>query len=347
MITVSKVNISTWVKNFGFLLEAVIPLDAVQLNVGKKISDFNNNLKLAKDNKEIVRTQAKIIDCKLRQAFSKLSINDFSDPSGFAEMKKASFRVKHYLDVRSTLESYIKNNIEGYKQKELQLRGFQQWLMTAEHLQKAQCYEGAFLVINALLQLDIKFKLTPHLSASDRRKFANHMEMISPSGNFIKLRKEIAQAKSAQKFVPVFLRAKDITTLNYLLEENSNAETKEANFKKKIGILKGIKQEQTQKVPALPDELEKIYQRAQARYGSECHVAAKHIEDKNQFNSSSNKADLPAGNETTHYRVIKIRTEKSTRVYLHNELPSFWQKEYRETVQMEQLISQSSINLAR
>ncbi|ASQ46067.1 RasGEF domain-containing protein [Legionella clemsonensis] len=340
----SKVNFS-WVKNFNFLLETVIPFDWEQLNVGKKVSDFNKNLKFANNNKEIVKAQAKIIDCKLRQAFSKLFISDFSDPSGFAEIEKASFRVKNFLEVRNTLESYIKNNVEVHQKNDLQCMAFQRWIETADYLRKAQCYEGAFLIINALLQLDIKLKLTSHLPQSYQRKFANQIAMISPSNNFIKLRKEITQAKSATKFVPVFLRAKDITTLNYLLDQNMDNESKQANFKKKMAILVDIKREQKEKSPGLPDELEKIYQRAQAKYGSECNMAKK--VGNNKINNSSNRPDVSAGKETMQYQVIKIKIKKSTRIYFYNELPAFWQKECRETVREEHIIAPQSTGLAR
>ncbi|CEK10508.1 RasGEF domain-containing protein [Legionella hackeliae] len=342
----SYLNLFNWVKSFTFLLEP-FPIVTMDSNSSVKslspLTNQENPKKLSKEDKAVALDQAKIIDNKLRKAFTKLTTADFADPSGFADFNKSSTKVKEYLHVQKILEFYMKNSIEQHKQRSMQIRAFQRWIETANYLRRQQCYEGAMFVATTLLRLNVDLKLTAELPKAYQKKFEALMEMVSPFKNFGNLRKEIKAAKSTKKFLPISLKTKDLTHLNELLNVDVSNEVKTPFFKSKIAILKDIKNEQ-QEGPALSIELESAYQRVKVKYENEFRGEID-ITGKAKVDSTSEVNILSAGNPNPNYRVMRVRSEKTTRIYFYNDHHTFWQRESNE-VTLEQATDQPSKNLA-
>nr|WP_302473952.1 RasGEF domain-containing protein [Legionella sp. PL877] len=230
--------------------------------------------------------RANIINCKLREAFTQLNADDFSNPSGFTDIMKASSRVKRFLEERNILEYFIKEDICCHNKRDIQLNTFRRWLSVANLLKKNHCYEGYFLVVNLLLTIDIDYKFSKELPKPCQKDFAVQCEMISPLSNFRTLRNEIALHKSAENLTPVFLRSKDIISLNEVLgdEEDSIGEQhpKYKTLQLKQRILQEITSECMAKSPELAGYLQDIYAKVREKYEGKCLPTAPEIkkEDK-------------------------------------------------------------------
>jgi len=220
---------------------------------------------------KIAHDYAKLIDFKLKEAFSCLDYSDFDDPSGFATDKKASFAVKNFFKVRQSVEFFIKEDISQHSDRNAQRSAFHRWIMIAQILFKRHCYEGAMLVI-CLLQVESSINRSKELPSVFQENYHYLCELISVVDNHKILRDKIAAERRPGDFIPVFLLIKDLASLNEVIGSQrklQKASEFQANQKEELleSIIKFIVLcNQHRKENNLPSYLEANYQRAEAKH---------------------------------------------------------------------------------
>ncbi|KTD17030.1 hypothetical protein [Legionella jordanis] len=255
----------------------------------------------------------RIIDSKLREAYANLSLSDFANPSGFAQSKKASKALLHFFEVHHVLENFIKQDVGQHKNRDSQVNAFRRWIVVANLLKQRECYEGYFLVINALWTLEGDLKFSNELPDPCLKLFKKQCNSISPFGNFAELRREINCSSGERRFTPVFLRAKDLTVLNDVLEDIEDSvqpdEPAYEALRKKQSFLREIAKEQKVKT-RLPGYLEKKFQ--------EMHLA---------FQKQNKRGkNCPAGQDNK----IKPEEKNKPSTLYQDLLPSFWRRKCNE-----------------
>ncbi|BCA95663.1 hypothetical protein TUM19329_20240 [Legionella antarctica] len=168
----------------------------------------------------LVHDYADLVDGQLRKVIRTLKSKNFSDPSGFSDLKKASQPLKNFFACRDILEKFISDDICGHSKREAQLQAFRRWVGIADLLlKKHHNYEANSLVIMRLLQVDSELRLSNELPKNTKKDYNQLCSLLFPSQNFKVLRSHIQENLHPKSFPPVFLLAKDMTSLNEVIGE--------------------------------------------------------------------------------------------------------------------------------
>ncbi|KTD36148.1 RasGEF domain protein [Legionella nautarum] len=168
---------------------------------------------------KIASDHAQLINYYLKDAFKKLNSSDFEKPEGFANKEKASFVLQNFHETRDKLAFLIKTDISQHRNRDSQINAFRRWITTAEILLKHRSYEGYFLVITLLMQIDTEQKLSIETPVVCQEIFNKLCNLTDPSLNFKALRDKIKNNKAPQDFTPIFIWSRDLTALNSAIEQ--------------------------------------------------------------------------------------------------------------------------------
>ncbi|KTD57291.1 RasGEF domain-containing protein [Legionella shakespearei] len=171
---------------------------------------------------KIIEHYASLIATMLWSAFANLTRNDLSESSSFARPEKASPALRHYFNIYSTLQLFIKNNLGDEADDQTRVIAFRKWLDAADVLEQNQCFDGFWLVLIALI-LAQNDTLRAQLPAEYNKKLDEYMALSSPLNNYANLRNRIAKGKGG--FYPVFLWFKDLTLLDAWDENDQSHNT--------------------------------------------------------------------------------------------------------------------------
>lgn len=200
----------------------------------------------------------KLIDIQLKAAFVKLTREDFANPKGFAEKRKASKQLKNYFTTQQTLQHVIADDILQHDKRDSQLNAFRRWITVAEQLLTKHNYEAYVFVLTYLISINIDYKYYNELPEGLRTRFLEHNTRVSPAHNFSQLRQYMKehQQPDNKDFLPLCLISKDITVLN----EVNTIRTQ----KTKGQLLKQImvSQQNNNRIENLPEYLQQKYQQA-------------------------------------------------------------------------------------
>lgn len=254
-------------------VDRMIADKAMQASIRKSRTDMACYLFLEA---KITTDYARLIDTKLREAFGRLDLIDFKDPSGFAQLKLASPQLKDYLNLRNQFESFIQRDIFQHTHEDSRLNAFRRWVDVAAHLFSTGCYEGYHLVIVKLQQLENP-ALVDGLTARQQKKYSSLCRLSQSNGQ---LRAYIDEDSHPSRFKPVPLWS---LSLSALMEQLGSDKHQPLSFfsenspnymqaKKRDALYHEISCLLTTKPEPLPPHLEKTYEQVQANFaGSGLH----------------------------------------------------------------------------
>ncbi|WED44481.1 RasGEF domain-containing protein [Legionella cardiaca] len=329
--------LADWIKKNNYLLNPLASREWDDLVAEKEaqieIKKSKGPLLYCYIEQKFASDHARIVDVKLREAFAKLSIADFSNPSGFAERKKASTRVENFFNVRNALAFFIKDDIKQHAKRDSQLNAFRRWITVADLLKEKHCYEGYFLVVSVLLQVDIDFKYNKDLPKYCRKKFDKQCITISPTSNFANLRREISNNNSDKKFTPICIRSKDITALNTVINDSDDSAVKHSKYSSyqlKQKILVDILCEREKPLTKLPQNLSQKYEGIEEQYKKDM-AKQSEVEVPDVVNVAAkvtgvaNVKDSKTDNENVGSVSNTSKTPTDSNLY-RDLLPSFWHR---------------------
>ncbi|CAM3055284.1 RasGEF domain [Legionella steigerwaltii] len=180
---------------------------------------FKSHLKMYN---QLVQINATLIDEQLKTDYSRIPLQDFANPDGFAKRGKAGPRLKTFFEGREYIESCLEREIMG-AQGGNQIKMFCKWIDIAIDLRKKHNYEGYFLVITNLQLIDRVIK-AGDLSQSYLKKYNQLLAHASPFDNFGKLRKLWGNDNSPDKLISTFYWTKELANLNEKMEQQEGNE---------------------------------------------------------------------------------------------------------------------------
>ncbi|KTD20788.1 hypothetical protein [Legionella israelensis] len=295
----------------------IYPEHVVAGDIDRIISDKNMQASIRKSQTnlalylfletKITSDYARLIDTKLREAFCKLDLLDFKDPSGFAQYKLASLELRSYLHLRNQFESFIEKDIFQHVHEDSRLNAFRRWVDVAAYLFNTGCYEGYHLVIVKLQQLEMKV-LLDGLTSLQRKKY-NQLAQLSRSNGRLCAYVDSDHRPSCFKPVPLWSLSLSATLETLGADKHQPLSLFPQNHpnymeaKKRDGLYEEINRVLNKKPEKLPFYLEKTYDQIQADLT--CNIVKKRSHCNSHKQSSVSK------------------------LYSHGLLPSFWHRSCR------------------
>ncbi|KTD51073.1 hypothetical protein [Legionella quateirensis] len=192
-------------------LDRVLTDKSIQKSIARS---KKNQLLYSYVESKIVSDYASIIDCKLRDVFYTLSLDDFKDPKGFECKDKSSSNQYSYFDIRNKLEFFLKQDIQQHHdQPDAKLNAFRRWIGISDVLLRRHCYEG-FLLVFTNLQLIASPNLIKGLPQGIQNTYHELCQLNSPHKNHLALRNFIKNNSNETNFSPLIFTYHAIAVIN-------------------------------------------------------------------------------------------------------------------------------------
>ncbi|CAM2867872.1 RasGEF domain-containing protein [Legionella worsleiensis] len=211
-----------WLSQRGNLQFLFDPLCSEQLDKAIVSTSVQKSIAGSKKNQalygyienRIVTDYATLIDFKLREAFVRLTQEDFKDPKGFECKDKSSAHQNKYFTLRNELEYFLKKDILQHQDSpDAKLNAFRRWIEIADVLLSRHCYEG-FLLVFTNLQLIASPDLVRGLPQNIQNSYNELCHLNSPSKNHLALRSFIKNRTNEADFSPLILIYHAIAMIN-------------------------------------------------------------------------------------------------------------------------------------